>query len=69
MPDNIRSDTRDARVGPFQRSHQLSLNRELSPKDMCLYSTKTKQNLIELISDELYDRFTNNASSKRLVTT
>ena len=50
MPDSIKSDTTDARVGAFWRSHQLSLNMELPPKDMCLYSTTTKQNLIDLVS-------------------
>ena len=69
MPDSIKSDTRDARVGAFRRSPHLSLNRELPPKNMCLYSTTTKQNLIDLISGELCDRFANNASIKRLVIT
>ena len=69
MPDSIKSDTRDARVGAFRKSPHLSLNRELPPKNMCLYSTTTKQNLIDLISGELCDRFANNASIKRLVIT
>ena len=69
MPDSIKSDTRDARVRAFRRSPHLSLNRELPPKNMCLYSTTTKQILIDLISGELCDRFANNASSKRLVIT
>ena len=69
MPGSIKSDTRDARVGAFRRSPHLLLNRELPPKNMCLYSTTTKQNLIDLISGELCDRFANNASSKRLVIT
>ena len=69
MPDSIKSDTRDARVRAFRRSPYLSLNRELPPKNMCLYSTTTKQILIDLISGELCDRFANNASIKRLVIT
>ena len=36
---------------------------------MYLFSTSTKQKLIDLISDELCDRFTNDASSQRLVIT
>ena len=69
MPDSIKCDTRYARVGSFQKSHQLLLNKEFPPKDMCLYSTTTKQNLIDLISGELCDLFTNNASTKHLVIT
>ena len=39
---SIKSDTRNARVGAFRRSHQLYLERELPPKDMCLSSSSTK---------------------------
>ena len=44
MTDNIKSDTIQE-LAPF-----VDLNLELMPKDMCLYSTTTKKNLIELIS-------------------
>ena len=50
---SIKSDTRTARVGAFRRSHHLSLERELPPKDMVLPFSSTKENLIELISSEL----------------
>ena len=46
-----------------------SLNRELPPKDMCLYSPTTKESLVKLISGELCEQFTINASSKSLVIT
>ena len=50
---SIKSDTRTAPVGAFRRSHHLSLERELPPKDMVLPFSSTKENLIELISSEL----------------
>ena len=50
---SIKSDTRKSRVGGFQRCHQLSLDRELPPRDMVLFSSSTKENLIELISNQL----------------
>ena len=46
---SIKSDTRAACFGAFRRSHHLSLERELPPKDMVLPSSSTKENLIELI--------------------
>ena len=70
MPGSSKSYTRDTRVGAFSCSlYQLSLNRELPQKNMCLHSTTTKQNFIDLISGEFCDQFTNNASSKWLVIT
>ena len=69
MPDSIKGDKRYPMVGSFQRSHQFLLNKEFPPKDMCLYSTTTKQNLIDLISGELCDLFINNTSTKHLVIT
>ena len=53
--DSIKSDTRSARIGSFQRSYQLSLDRELPPMCLCLSSTSTKENLIEIISGELFE--------------
>ena len=64
---SIKSDTITARVAAFQRSHHLSLERELPPKDVVLPSSSTKENLIELISSELYTRFETNKSPKRFV--
>ena len=66
---SIKSDTRTARVGAFRRSHHLSLERELPPKDMVLPSSSTKENLIELISSELCTRFGTNKSPKLFVVT
>ena len=66
---SIKSDTRTARVGRFRRSHHLSLERELPPKDMVLPSSSTKENLIELIPSELFTRFETNKSPKRFVVT
>ena len=66
---SIKSDTRTARVGAFQRSHHLSSERELPPKDMVLPSSSTNENLIELISSQLYIRFETNKSPKCFVMT
>ena len=60
---------RTARVGAFQRSHHLSSERELPPKDMVLPSSSTNENLIELISSQLYIRFETNKSPKCFVMT
>ena len=67
--DSIKSDTQSARIGSFQRSYQLSLDRELPPMCLCLSSTSSKENLIEIISGELFKRFAANACSNRLVIT
>ena len=40
---SIKSDTRKARLRAFLRSHHLSLERELPPKDMVLSSSSTKR--------------------------
>ena len=66
---SIKSDTRTARVGAFQRSRHLSSERQLPPKDMVLPSSSTNENLIELISSQLYIRFETNKSPKRFVMT
>ena len=66
---SIKSDTRSARVGAFRRCHQLSIDRELPPRDMVMFSSSTKENLIELISSELCKRFESNRSANRFVVT
>ena len=66
---SIKGDTRKARVGAFRRCHQLSLDRELPPRDMVMFSSSTKENLIELISKELCKRFELNKSPNRFVVT
>ena len=66
---SIKSDTRTAPAGAFRRSHHLSLERELPPKDMVLPSSSTKENLIELISSKLCTRFETNKYPKHFVVT
>ena len=66
---SIKSDTRKARIGFFRRCHQLSLERELPPRDMVMFSSSTKENLIELISSELCRRFEANKSRNRFIVT
>lgn len=69
IENSIKSDTRDARIGAFHRSYQLSPDRELPPKEMCLKSTKTKETLIELIANELSTRVKKSDIKKQLVIT
>ena len=64
---SIKSGTRDARIGSFQRFYQLTLTRDLPPKEICLSSIKTKENLFEIISQELCKRFVVNTTANRLV--
>ena len=66
---SIKSYTRTARVVAFRRFHHLLLERELTPKDMALPSSSTKENLIELISSKLCTRYETNKSPKGFVVT
>ena len=38
MERSIKSDTRQARIGSFRRCHQLALDRQLPPREICLSS-------------------------------
>ena len=67
MERSIKSDTRQARIGSFRRCHQLALDRKLPPREMCLSSSATKENLIEIIAQELIVRYKNSVSSHKLV--
>ena len=66
---SIKGDTRLSRIGSFRRFHQLSIETELPPKDMCLSSTKTKENLIEIISSALLERLSATKSKHQLLLT
>ena len=48
---SIKSETRLKRIGLFKRTHNLSLKTTLPAKDICMSSTKTKENLIQVIAD------------------
>ena len=45
----ITSDTRQKRIGAFQRSHTLSMKAPLPDEELCMSSVKTKENLREII--------------------
>ena len=66
---SIKSDTRLIRVGAFRRSHQLTMAMDLPPKDMCMSSIQTKECLIELIAETLFQKFIDEISDKRLIIT
>ena len=67
--ESIKSGTRSARIGSFQRFHILAVTRDFPPKEICLSSIKTKESLIEIISKELCKRFVVNTTANRLVIT
>ena len=66
---SIKSDTRTERLGTFLRSHSLLLSSPLPLKETTLKSTKTKVQLIELISKEVIEYFSNTNNSKKLIVT
>ena len=66
---SIKRDTRNARVGCFQRTYQLTLDIELPTKEMCLLSSSTKENLIKIMSEELCKRLEKIQSNKHFIIT
>ena len=66
---SIKSDTRQKRIGVFQRLHTLSLETPLPATEICMSSAKTKENLIEIIATVLLDRFTEKNFKQKLVVT
>ena len=50
---SIKSDTRQERLSPFRRSHNLSLSSSLPAKEIAMRVTDTKQQLIEMTKNDL----------------
>ena len=67
--DSIKAATRLQRIGNIKRSHNVSLETPLPPKEVALSSNKTKENLIELIYNELLDRANNLNYGRKLIVT
>ena len=67
--DSIKAATRLQRIGNIKRSHNISLETPLPPKEVALSSNKTKENLIELISNELLDRASTLNYRRKLIVT
>ena len=66
---SIKSETRFQRIGNFKRSHQLSVETSLPSKELCMSSLKTKENLIDIITQFLLQQFsTANCQHKLIVT-
>ena len=61
------SGTRVKRIGNFKRTHNLSLETQLHPKELSLTSNKTKENLIQLIDAELIKRVSKESFDNKLV--
>ena len=66
---SIKSDTRRQRVEAFKRTHHLGINTPLPAKEICMSSTKTKENLIEIIASTLLERFTKKKIQHKLIVT
>lgn len=68
--DSIKAATRLQRIRSIiKRSHKVSLETPLPPKEVALSSNKTKEHLIELISNELLDRASNLNYGRKLIIT
>ena len=65
--NSIKSDTRNSRMGSFKRCHQLTIGRELPPRETCFSSCSTKENLIEIIANEIITRYQNEQSKHKLI--
>ena len=66
---SIKRDTRNARVGCFQRTDQLTLNIKLPTKETCLSSSSTKENRVNIMSEELCQRFEKIQSNRHFIVT
>ena len=65
----IKGVTRQGGVGNARRSHNLSLSTPLSSKEVTIYSTEKKKQLIKLLAEGLPKVYTNAPSQKKLVIT
>ena len=65
FPKSIKSDTMLQRVDGFRRVHHIGRSSPLPGRDICMAFTKTKQNLIEVVSELFNER----ASQQKLVVT
>ena len=66
---SIKFDTRLERIRTYQRSRKLAVRTPLPPKEICMSSTKTKENLIQIISSTLLERLTEKKIETKLVIT
>ena len=69
FPKSIKSDTRLQRVDGFRRVHHIGRSSPLPGKDICMASTKTKQNLIEVVSEYILEKFSERAAQQKFVVT
>ena len=69
IENSIKSGTRLKRIRNFNRTHKLSLETPLPPKEVSLSSNKTKENFIELIAAELIKCANKHSFDNKLVVT
>ena len=67
--NSIKSDTRLERIRTYKRSHKFAIRTPLPPKEICMSSRKTKENLIEIIAPKLMERLTGKKIETKLVIT
>ena len=65
----IKSDTRMKRIVGFKRIHHLTLSSPLPAKKVCMSPIQTKKTLIEIIAENLLQKFTSLKMKHSLVVT
>ena len=66
---SIKSDTRMKRIEGFKRTHDLTSSSPLPAKEVCMSSIQTKKILIEIIAENLLQKFTSLKIKHSLVVT
>ena len=66
---SIKSDTRMKRIEGFKRTHHLTSSSPLPAKEVCMSSIQTKKTLIEIIAENLLQKFTSLKIKHSLVVT
>ena len=69
LDKSIKSDTRQNRIGKFQRSHQLTKDSDLPAKDICMASPKTKKSIVDILANHLLVAARKQMSERKLMIT
>ena len=67
--NSIKFDTRLEQIRTYQRSHKLAIRIPLPPREICMSSKKTEENLIEIISSTLLERLAEKKIETKLLIT
>ena len=52
IDNSIKSEARLKRIGLFKRIYELSINKPLPPKKVCMFLTKTKENVVDILATD-----------------